>query len=82
MNSKWNFLSSYFIADYTYAKIVLQLEVVFSEHDIYILEIMSRQFSKFFKCYPVKASQNWFYSLNYSNQTGMQVSQFLFALDK
>ena len=34
------------------------------------------------KYYPVKVRQICFCSFNYSNQTGMQVSKYLFVLDK
>ena len=52
--------------------------VVFSKHDI----LHFRDNDHSLKYYPVKVSQNCFYSFNCSNRTGMQVSKFSFVLDK
>ena len=77
-NSKWNFSSSCFIAHDSHVKIVWLQVVVSSEHDI----LYCRDNVNLLKYYPVKVSQNCFYSFICSNQTGVQVSKFSFALTK
>ena len=77
-NSKRNFSSSCFIADDSHVKIVWLHVVVSSEHDV----LHFRDNVHLLKYYPMKVSQNCFRSFNYSNKTGIQVSKFLFALDK
>ena len=67
-SSKLNFLSSCFIANDSYIKIVWLNIVVFSKHDIL----------HFWDNLP----QNCFNFFNYSNQTCTQVFKFSFALDK
>ena len=76
MNSKGNFSSSFFIVDNTQVKKVWLHVVVFSEHDILHFQDNVR----LLKYYPVKVSQNCFYSFNCSNQIGTQVPKFSFAL--
>ena len=71
-------LSSCFIVDDSHVKTVWLHLVVFSEYDIIHFEDNVH----LLKYYPVKVSQNHFYSFNCSNKTGMQVSKFSFALDK
>ena len=77
-DTKWSYSSSRFIANDSYVKIVWLHAVVFNEHDV----LRSRDYVHLLKYYPVKVSQNRFYSCNSSNQTGMQVSKFSFAVDK
>ena len=52
--------------------------VVSNEHDV----LHFRDNVHLLKYYPVKVSQNFFYSFNCSDQTGMQASKFSFLLDK
>ena len=77
-NSKWNFSSSCFIADNSHVKLVWLHVVVFSEHDI--LHFWDN--AHLLKYYPVKVSQNCFYSLSCSNQTGTQIFKFSFVQDR
>ena len=71
-NSKWNVSSSSFVAGDSHVKIIWLHLLVFSEHDI----LHFRDNDHLFKYYPLKVSQNCFYSFNCSNQTGMQISKF------
>ena len=50
----------------------------FSKHDL----LHFRDNIYLSKYYAMKISQNCFYSFNCSDQTGMQVSNFSFTLDK
>ena len=77
-SSKLNFSSSCFIADDSHIKIVWLHIVVFSEHDY--LHFWDNV--HLFKHYPAKVPQNCFNYFIYLNQTCIQVSKFLFALDK
>ena len=70
--------NSSFIVDDSHVKIVWLHVVVFSEHDI--LHFLDN--FHLFKYNLVKVPQNSFNSFNYLNQTYIQVSKFLFALDK
>ena len=71
-NSKLKFLSSCFIADDSYVKIVWLNVVLFSnKHDI----LHFGDNVNLFKYYPVKVPQNCFNSFSYSNQTCIQVSK-------
>ena len=77
---KLNFSSSCFIAGDSYAKVVCLYVVVFIKHDI--LHFLDNiHFSKYYLVkVKLKVPQYCFYSLNYSNQTCIQVSKFLCAL--
>ena len=77
-NSKRNFSSSCFMADYSHVKNVWLHVVVFSKHDV----LHFRDNARSLKYYPVKVSQNCLYSFNFSYKTCMQVSKFSFVLDK
>ena len=77
-NSKLNFSSSCFTADISHVKIAWLHLLVFTKQDtlhfgynVYLL-----------KYYLVKIRQNCFNSFNCSNQTGVKVFKFSFALDK
>ena len=70
-------LSSCFIADDNHVKIVWLHVVVFSEHVI----LHFRDNAHLSKYYPVKVSQNCFYSFNCSSETGVQVCKFSFAAE-
>ena len=77
-NTRWNFSTSCLIADDSHVKITWQYVAVFSKDDIlYFWDNFH-----FLKYYPMKVSQNCFYSFNCSNQTLMQASKFPFALGK
>ena len=76
--SKWNFSSNCFMADGSHLKIVWLHVVAFREYDF----LHFQDNVNLLKHYPVKVSQNCFCSFNCSNQTGMQVSESWFALDK
>ena len=76
-NLKWNFSSSCFIVDDTHVNVVWLHVVVFIEHDI--LHFCNNV--HLLKC-SVEEPQHCFNFFNFSNQTGMQVPKFLFALDK
>ena len=75
---KLNFSSSCFIADDSHVKIVWLHIVVFIEHNI----LHFRENIRLLRYYLVKVSQNCFYSFNWPNQTGMQVSRLSLALYK
>ena len=77
-NSKWNFSSSFFIADDSQIKTARLHVVVFSEHDIFNFWDNVH----LLKYYPLKVTQNFFNSFSCSYQTGMQVPKFSFGPDK
>ena len=77
-SSKSNISSSCFIADDSHLKTEWLHVVVFSEHDI--LHFWDNV--HFLKYYSVKVPQSCFNSFNCWNETCIQVSKFLFALDK
>ena len=71
-SSKWNVSNSCFIADDSHAKTVWLHVVVSSKH--VILHFWDNV--DLFKYCPVEVRQNCLNSLNYSNQTCIQVSKF------
>ena len=76
--SKLNLSSSCFIANGNHVKTVWPHIVVFSKYDFFHFWDNVH----LFKYYPVKLPQNWFNFFKCSNETCIQVSNFLSALDK
>ena len=77
-NSKLNTLSDCFIENDSHVKTVWLHIAVFSEHDT----LHFGDNIHLFKYYPVKVPKNCYNSFNCSNQTCIQVSKYLLALEK
>ena len=75
---KLNTLSNCFIENDSHVKTVWLHIAVFSEHDT----LHFGDNIHLFKYYPVKVPKNCYNSFNCSNQTCIQVSKYLLALEK